>query len=432
MPKNDVLTPQEASRVAINSYFTLKDWVKKEPTAGVESSNIISNQVLGDASAGKSYHDVTSTLKGTKLESSNLTNVHSAQTGFGVTSGFGYTAAYEGNDRKHVIIATRGTRPEMSGAPDIITDINGVGTSFGDCGMVHSGFKRTFDSILPNILRDSSLIHNADVIHCVGHSLGGAVATLIAAHFGKAHNNVKLYTFGSPRVGWFSSYSAIEDAIKPENIYRVAHDLDPVTLLAPFPYVHVLPSRGDNNNMTLPSPNFLGMANHDMAAYIAAVGHLNWDGVRRKKTQIDFEGALLSRVLLRGNENPGWVARASVNTLSLLFKLFSHALKAISTSLILGLTAVDLLAEIIYKGLHKLKQIGEELWQLLKYAAIWAGIKAVEIADFTAGIIRQLLKKMLATLQMLATTAVDAVTRNINPVAIGITGGLMLTAASAF
>ena len=80
------------------------------------------------------------------------------------------------------------------------TDLRGAMTPFGDFGPVHKGFKRTFDSILPQLDKESDrVITNADVVHCVGHSLGGAVATLVAAHYRQRGKKDK------PRTGrtWF-------------------------------------------------------------------------------------------------------------------------------------------------------------------------------------------------------------------------------------
>ena len=92
---------------------------------------------------------------------------------------------------------------------------------------------------------------------------------------------------------------------------------------------------------------------------------------------------------------------------------------------------MDLLAEILLKGLNKLKLLGEKIYQLLKYAAKWAGIKAVEAADFTADIIRKILAKMLVTLKAIAAGSLQFAVRNINPVSIGMLGGMLLTSVNA-
>lgn len=433
MPTGDTLTPREAARIATNSYFTLKGWVDKEPTAAMESKSVIMDRVLGQANIGAENHSNTSLL-GTGLNSANISNVHQAQTGFGTTSGFGYTLVYQGNGLRHVVIATRGTRPEMAWKPDLITDLNAAYTSFDDYGSVHNGFKKTFDSILPSIERDLGVITSSDVVHCVGHSLGGAVATLIAAHFAAQKRNVKLYTFGSPRVGLLNTHQAFESRIGVNNIYRVAHDLDPITLIAPYPYVHVLPKPSDQNNMTLLSPTgqLFSTANHDMAEYINSVSTLDWDGVRRMANAVNHSDSVLAKWLLRDDADNGWLAYGCKKALALLFKLFRYALRAISTTVNLGLTAIDLLAEILYKGLHKMAELGGQILKLLGYAAVWAGIQAVKVADFTTLVIQVILDKMLSAIRALSSAAIDQANRNIAPAIIGMGGALILSGASAF
>jgi hypothetical protein len=320
----------------------------------------------------------------------------------------------------------RGTRPELAGNPDLLTDARGALIPFSSYGVVHKGFKRTFDSALPGLERDNNIVARADVVHCVGHSLGGAVATLIAAHYAGSGKAVKLYTFGSPRVGAMGTHIALERRIGKQNIYRVAHDLDPISLIGPFPYIHVNGTATDSNNMTLPSPtgSLLSTMNHDMARYIDSVGgaDMSWDNVRGFAARVDHDNSVLARWLLHEDNNPGWVQHASAKTLTILFKLFSHVLKALSTSLILGLTAVDLLAEILMKGLFRAKQLGEQLIRLLGYAATWAGIKMVSGAQFSAQIIALILSKMLATLRQLAVVALASPLRGLAPVPL-IVGG---------
>lgn len=114
--------------------------------------------------------------------------------------------------KQDLVLAFRGT----AGLADAITDLtcSGKGTDTGE--MVHTGFQTTFYSMrkgLTNFLRDNPISSNG-TIHCVGHSLGGALATLVAnwiAASPKFKGRVNLYTFGSPRVGLKSfSISNIE------------------------------------------------------------------------------------------------------------------------------------------------------------------------------------------------------------------------------
>ena len=74
-------------------------------------------------------------------------------------------------------------------------------------------------------------------VHIVGHSLGGALATL-SADWIKAEYSlpVKLYTFGSPRVGLDNFSRAATSRI--DKIYRCTHGADPVTKVPLWPFSH--------------------------------------------------------------------------------------------------------------------------------------------------------------------------------------------------
>jgi triacylglycerol lipase len=215
----------------------------------------------------------------------------------------------------------------------------------------------------------------------------------VAAHFARLGKSVKLYTFGSPCVAACQTFQALHSAIGKNNIFRTAHDLDPISLVGPFPYIHVNPSPRDSNNFTLPSPtgSLFSIANHDMNLYISSVApspFQTWENVRGRARMTDHDNCVLAKWLLHEGNNPGWVQYASAKTLGILFKLFAHVLATQSTSLILGLSAVDLLAEMLMNGLYKAAALGDQVYQLLHYAAKWAGIKVAAGANFTAEILK--------------------------------------------
>lgn len=434
MPAGDLLTPQEAATIANNVYFTLKDWSIGKPLSGApESADVVRSKLLGAPPTGTAGPS-SGSLHGSQLGSAQLGKIYSAKTGLGVSSGFGYTLSFSKDSRKHVVVATRGTRPEMQGKPDLLTDLRAGMTPFGDIGPVHNGFKKTYDSILPALSDDHTLFDKADVIHCVGHSLGGAVATLIAARFAKLGRPVRLYTFGSPRVGCFGTYAALERSIGPKNIFRVAHDLDPITLIAPYPYIHVQPSPAMPGNLTQLSPtgHLISTANHDINAYIRTLGRLDWSGLSLAATAVDHDNALLVRWLLHDTENVSFIRYATVETLSLLFKLFEARLKKCSVSLVLHLTALDLLCEIIARGVAFAKALGDAVLHLLRCAALWAGVQIKSAAEMTVDIVRAILEKMLSAIRTLAFNALSTAGKMLTPMPLIMAGGVLLQSASAF
>jgi hypothetical protein len=106
-----------------------------------------------------------------------------------------------------VIISFRGTEPTKWA--DVVTDLKAWKTPLADgWGSVHSGFKSAFDSIGEVMRTKLAEYKDQNVeIWVTGHSLGGGLATLMAAEIlrreeaGEGYKLRGVYTFGSPRVG---------------------------------------------------------------------------------------------------------------------------------------------------------------------------------------------------------------------------------------
>ena len=106
---------------------------------------------------------------------------------------------------------------------------------------VHGGFAKVFQSCLPGIdqiIRKFSF----DTIHCVGHSMGGALATLCAEYFLETSRTTYLYTFGAPRVGMLPHALYMQKHLG-ERLNRYYYAGDVVTWLPMFPFVHMTGKR---------------------------------------------------------------------------------------------------------------------------------------------------------------------------------------------
>ncbi|KAK6117375.1 hypothetical protein DH2020_048893 [Rehmannia glutinosa] len=134
-------------------------------------------------------------------------------------------AIWRDPERKRLVIAFRGT--EQSRWKDLRTDLmlvpaglnpERIGGDFKKEVQVHSGFLSAYDSVRTRLIslikqaighsRDESLDLLAKWhIYVTGHSLGGALATLLALELSSSqlakHGaiSVTMYNFGSPRVG---------------------------------------------------------------------------------------------------------------------------------------------------------------------------------------------------------------------------------------
>jgi hypothetical protein len=96
-------------------------------------------------------------------------------------------------NRKLAVVAFRGT--DASDPTDLADDAEFLQTKWPPSGLVHRGFAEALDHILPNVTAAMNQVQGR--ILFAGHSLGAAIATLLASIRWPDF----LYTFGSPRVG---------------------------------------------------------------------------------------------------------------------------------------------------------------------------------------------------------------------------------------
>ena len=103
-------------------------------------------------------------------------------------------------DKTRAVIAVRGTQETKDF--EIDADALQVKPDYGIKGEVHKGFYTQANTIIADG-RFKSFLLNAQgkELYVTGHSLGGAVATILAAYFFEQGFKPLLYTFGSPRVG---------------------------------------------------------------------------------------------------------------------------------------------------------------------------------------------------------------------------------------
>ncbi|XQF94232.1 lipase family protein (plasmid) [Pseudoalteromonas espejiana] len=134
---------------------------------------------------------------------------------FNLSTGFALVGHGLGDYQGDSVITIRGTNSLRDGLTD-----GHFGLSGGSNGsMVHAGFNKTFYSMKPALQEfvEANIKDKVtDCIHLVGHSLGGALATLSADWIRAEYSiPVKLYTFGSPRVGLENfSQAATSELIK--------------------------------------------------------------------------------------------------------------------------------------------------------------------------------------------------------------------------
>lgn len=110
---------------------------------------------------------------------------------------------------------------------------------------MHVGFASAWAEVSTTVLAGvaaSRAAYPTYRVISVGHSLGGALATLAGAYMREAGHPVDIYTYGAPRVG-NSVFATFVTETQAGNEYRVTHTDDPVPKLPPMTtgYRHLSP-----------------------------------------------------------------------------------------------------------------------------------------------------------------------------------------------
>jgi hypothetical protein len=322
-------------------------------------------------------------------------------------SGFGFIAAGVGQFAGDVLIATRGTDLMV----DWLTDGN-IGIQRGPGGMpVHAGFNETWKSYAP-VVREFLRGRNPTRIHCVGHSLGGALA-MLNADFITAERiaEVRLYTFGAPRTGDGLFANQLTRRVGKDNIYRVSNPVDPVPMIPLFPFWH-LPFGEEGLQIGRTSNMPISFAGHKMAAsYVPGVAGKSWTNLRVAGPS---EQAVKGWLEQAADGQSGFVM-GSARLLDMIGRALAWILKAAGTvvkgTLGVGLagafTVLDQIAWLLTKAAQLSAEVGRGLTTLIGMIFSFLGRKAVEGVQVTTAFLRWLLATLFATLRAAAHRALS-------------------------
>lgn len=324
-------------------------------------------------------------------------------------SGFGYIA--EGADMEHqgeLLIVTRGTDTGY----DWLSNAN-VGLQVGPGGeLVHAGFHEVWKSFAPEL---SSFLRgrNPSVIHCVGHSLGGALAALSADYLsGIGASEVKLYTFGCPRTGGQFFARALCKRVGEQNIYRVHHGADPVPKIPLFPFFHV-PVTTSGYPLSTGSFGLISKDAHKMVkSYLPGVKGKSWADLARYEpaTSHDMEPQPWMGMVAAGG---GGIVMGSAWALSMIGKALSWVLReaslaslnAVSCGFTVGFTVLDQLAWMLSKGAELSFKISQYVRSIIMAIFRFLGRTVVAGVSLTLSFIRWVLGLLFQSLAMVANRA---------------------------
>ncbi len=293
----------------------------------------------------------------------------------------------KGQYQGHAFVAITGT----ANLYDALTDLN-TGVKTGHTGFpVHQGFYYAFDSMLTDLSSFKQSLKGISVIHCVGHSLGGAIATLAADWLKKngGVSTVKLYTFGSPRVGLASFASRCSSNLQTNNIYRVYHKTDPVPMVPTWPFYDV---PYNNTGYLLNSPvSMPPWKYHFMEHYVASAKSAGtWSSMAQSRPQSHMDSAI--EKWLKSDD----IISLTASTLELLNAALVYVIKKVArlvTTAVVAtasttLTLLDRMAILLAKGIKLSSELSSWIFHLVKKMAAIIGIKIKEGMDLTVALIR--------------------------------------------
>lgn len=280
---------------------------------------------------------------------------------------------------------------------DALTDLNTGVTTSHTGAHVHQGFHRAFNSVLFELKQFAAGLKGVTVVHCVGHSLGGAIATLTADWL-RASSSVaraNLYTFGSPRVGLSMFADKCTERVLASNIYRAHHETDPVPMLPTWPFFHVPTSDVD---YLISSPvAAVPWEYHLMRHYIrSAEAAESWQKIQSNRPQGYGQAAIENWLKSDG------VISLTANTLGLLGAALQYviekAAQATGIALVSGFSAsftlLDRMAMLLAKAEKLAVDTSAWVRHLVRKMAALVGITVKSGVDLTVEFIRLVFLKL--------------------------------------
>ncbi|MGI1678926.1 MAG: lipase family protein [Cellvibrionaceae bacterium] len=320
---------------------------------------------------------------------------------------FAVCARGAGAFKNDVFLMFRGTTLSHYGA-DVITDLR-VGLNVSATGsLVHSGFNQVFNSLSDALAIFLTSQTGVQTVHCIGHSLGGAVASLTADWIKtKFGTSTKLYTFGAPRVGFGIGGFAqsLTTKLDAENIHRVYHSTDPVPMVPLFPFSHA-PTSGRAFYLTY-GGLVVNPSAHKMQNYIASIGGNGWEALYRPNpTRHSIESIkawLQSNTPESSHSSTAWekLNYALAYVLQLSFAKTQAAIVG-------GFTIADQLAMILQKGAEVGGEMAKWVYLLIRRMMRIVGMAIVDTAEeLTATLIRLVLNRIMQKIAQEVKKAVD-------------------------
>jgi triacylglycerol lipase len=326
------------------------------------------------------------------------------------STGFGFLAQRKKPDLREFVLVTRGTDI----VPDWLTDAK-IGISRGPTGhIVHDGFNDTFKSYKAQL---ETLLKQVGpppaTVHCVGHSLGGALANLNAALLIARGYKVHLYTLGSPRVGHYPFVQYLEKNMTGQ-IHRVANRFDPVTMVPVFPFMHA--SVKEDTYLVSAGGTKINFEAHSTdpskAGYAVSMNHPSktWSDLQQPLPRLGLANGMLDIEI----KAIGGGALFSAQVLAMIGQAICKLVATIGGAALLttqrffygAVEATDRLAEILTICAHQTLKASKEVESILSAMLHFIGRGTMVRVEVTIQFTRWVLNQLLSEINAMATRAI--------------------------
>lgn len=315
-------------------------------------------------------------------------------------AGFGVLLERHGALKGEYVMAMRGTQTTN----DWLSNFN-IGMSCGPSGsLVHSGFNEIYKKMRLDVQKMIAEARPKPVkVHFIGHSLGGALATLAALDWAKSGiGSTYLYTFGAPRIGSFGLAGDIRRHIGERNTKRIYALSDPVPMIPLLPFTHA----GWGATGIDAGFSSITADAHDMnGCYIPRMPAHGWPAAIAypNKSDPDYWLDQAERSSGFGSKIGYWALSRALSALLPVLHLLCGGIAA-------SLTLADLLMEGVRRSAALAMKVGETILRFVKAALRFAvGVvdNALSLADLTASFLQYVLDMVMARITQAARAALN-------------------------
>lgn len=322
---------------------------------------------------------------------------------------FGFTLIGKGKYSGEAFILFRGTQY----LADWLTNLN-VGVSRSASGQsVHDGFNLTFKTMEPKLRQfmGTMLKNKITKIHCIGHSLGGALATICADWICSSYKiKPYLYTFGSPRVGLMEFADYCTANIGAERIFRAYHKTDIVPCIPTWPFIHT-PNSG--TDYYLPSPGVIPWSTyHEMRIYTDSVKGKDWLMLSALGAEKKTESGIVQWLK---SSSPVGLTITAMDRLNqalvyVLKKCLNGTVSFFSGAMGTSFTLMDQLAYVLKKGIDISENVSSLILHLIRKIMEILGMKrTLKAVDLSREFIRNVFLQLQAKANNYARAALSEV-----------------------